>query len=203
PIIGVERTEKINQKLIEARRRPLSQEATEKVARKMPPVEVTPSEKPFKAKPKIGAKPEAATRVFSNYEKKASEYIGKEPENIQKLMNSRSGIKKLKGDLAKKEGGTKLFEDLKLSKFRELVPNDEYTGLEFYKTLNKNTEILSELFGKDLVDQAKREAFKEGKQILKRENIVKRAKLIGVGLASGSGLLKLFDLLSSNNKTNE
>lgn len=190
PLIGEERVQQIDQRLSETR--------TRQTPRKMPRVKITPPRKPFEAKPRIGEGPKAAKEAFTNYQKQASEYIGKKPEDIQKMMNTRSGIKKLKDDLGKKEGGKELFENLSLSKLREIIPDQEYTGLKFFKVLNKNTELLSELFGKDLVTQAKREAFQEGKKILKRETIGKNIKRGAIAATGTGGLLKLWDLLYSS-----
>ncbi len=119
-------------------------------------------------------------------EKIVAKYLGKKPEDIAKLMESRSGIQQLRTDLGKSERGKRLFELSKKQRIRSILRENniekEFTGEDLYKTLNKqnNFELLSELIGEKETEAARLAAKEIGKKQVGRENIKKFVKKAAV-----------------------
>ena len=115
----------------------------------------------------------------------AAKYLEKKPEDIQKLMNSRSGIRELKKDMSTKKINQEVFERLKQQKIRSILREGNieknFTGEELYKALNKekNYELLSELLGENEIEELRLAAKEIGKKQVKQE--LKKTKLTSIG----------------------
>ena len=109
----------------------------------------------------------------------AAKYAKKKPEDIQSLLNSRSGIKDLRKDLSASEKGKEIFETLKRQKVRDILRGGNiqkvFKGKDLYKAVNKadNYEILSELLGSEEVDAALEASKELGGKIVTLENLKK------------------------------
>ncbi len=120
-------------------------------------------------------------RALTNEEKIAAKYVGKEPEDIQNMMNTRSGIRKLREDLntpQKQEAFNTLQQQKMRSVLREGNIEKEFTGDELYKFLNKekNYEIFSEILGETETEALRLSAKEIGKQQVKKEMFNKSLK---------------------------
>jgi hypothetical protein len=117
----------------------------------------------------------ATTRQPSNEEVIAAKYIGKEPEDVQRLMNSRSGIKQLRKDLNSSPQKRELFDTISKQKMRSILREGniekDFTGNDLYKFLNKesNYEIFSELLGESETEVLRQSAKQIGKEQVKSE----------------------------------
>lgn len=122
---------------------------------------------PFRAK-------ETPKRAQTNDERIAAKYEGKEPEDIQKMMNKRSGIKQLREDLNTPEKRA-TFERLQQQKIRSILREGniekDFTGDDLYRFLNKehNYELLSEMLGEAETEALRQSAKEIGKQQVKSE----------------------------------
>lgn len=111
----------------------------------------------------------------TNEEIIASKYEGKEPEDIQRMMNSRSGIKKLREDFKGTEQKRQLFDKLSKQKMRSVLREGniekDFTGDDLYKFLNKesNYEIFSEILGESETEVLRQSAKQIGKEQVKSE----------------------------------
>lgn len=126
-------------------------------------------------------------RTLTNDERIAAKYEGLEPEDIQRMMNKRSGIKHLREDLNSPEKKV-VFERLKQQKIRSILREGniekEFTGDELYQFLNKekNYELLSEMLGETETEALRQSSKEIGKRQVKSEvrnkSIGKAAKKI-------------------------
>lgn len=112
---------------------------------------------------------------LSNEEIIASKYLDKKPEDIQRLMNSRSGIKELRNDFKGSQQKQELFDRLSKQKMRSIMREGniekDFTGDDLYKFLNKesNYEIFSELLGETETESLRSAAKEIGKEQVKSE----------------------------------
>lgn len=135
-------------------------------------------------------------RVTSATQEKASQYLNKDPEDIQKALDSVSGIRRLRKDLAAK-GHPELFDKLAEEKGLEIIRGgittpEKITGEVLYDSLKnqKNYEILTELFGKEAVNAAVKDAVIAKNTTLHYKKLVQLGK-IGATLIGASKLLKV------------
>lgn len=83
--------------------------------------------------------------------KAIQKYTNKTPEQIEGMVNSRSGIRDLRSDLGKTESGKKLFDKFKQQKIQEILRGEkikgEFSGDDIYKVMNnkKNYDLIEEL----------------------------------------------------------
>lgn len=128
---------------------------------------------------------QAPKRAQTNDELIASRYEGNKPEDIQNMMNSRSGIKQLREDFSDSKIKKEVFERLSKQKIRSILREGniekEFTGDDLYKFLNKekNYELLSEILGESETEMLRQSAKEIGKAQVKSEvrkkNITKAA----------------------------
>jgi hypothetical protein len=111
----------------------------------------------------------------TNEEIIAAKYVDKKPEDIQKLMNSRSGIKQLREDFSGSDQKRELFDKLSKQKIRSVLREGniekDFTGDDLYKFLNKesNYEIFSEMLGEAETESLRQSAKAIGKEQVKSE----------------------------------
>lgn len=116
-----------------------------------------------------------ADRQLTNEEIIASKYAGKEPEDIQKMMDSRSGIKQLREDLSGSEQKKDIFNRISRQKMRSMIREgnieNDFTGDDLYKSINKqeNYEIFSEILGESETESLRQAAKEIGKEQVKLE----------------------------------
>lgn len=129
-------------------------------------------------------------RQPTNDERIASKYLDKKPEDIQSMMNSRSGIKELREDFSSTPQKQQVFDRLSKQKMRSILREGniekEFTGDDLYKFLNKekNYEIFSELLGETETEALRQSAKEIGKDQVKSEvrkkNVTKAAHKVAV-----------------------
>lgn len=113
-------------------------------------------------------------RPLTNDERIAAKYLEKDPEDIQRLMNSRSGIRQLRQDLNTPEKRS-AFRRLNQQKMRSILRDEsidkEFTGNDLYKLLNKETnyELFSEMLGESETEGLRQAAKDIGKRQVKSE----------------------------------
>lgn len=122
----------------------------------------------------------------THIDEQSAKYVGKKPEDVQRMMNTRSGIKELKKDLSKSSVEKQLFERLSNQKLRSVLREGniekDFKGDELYKLLNKekNYEIFSEILGEEETEalrlQAKEIGQKAVKSELRNKNLTKLGK---------------------------
>lgn len=111
----------------------------------------------------------------TNEEVIASKYLNKEPEYVQQLMNSRSGIKQLRKDFSGTQQKRELFDTLSKKKMRSILREGniekDFTGDDLYKFLNKehNYEIFSEILGEPETEALRQSAKEIGREQVKNE----------------------------------
>lgn len=143
---------------------------------------------------------ETPKRALTNDERIAAKYEGKEPEDIQKMMNKRSGIKQLREDLNTPQKRA-TFERLKQQKIRSILREGniekEFTGDDLYRFLNKehNYELLSEMLGESETEALRQSAKEIGKQQVKSELRKKNVSKAAHKVAAYKSLEILFNLL--------
>jgi hypothetical protein len=149
------------------------------------------SERPsFRAVPR-------APRAPTNEEVIAGKYLDKKPEDIQKMMNSRSGIRELRRDFQGSEQKRELFDRLSKQKMRSILREGniekEFTGDDLYRFLNKesNYEIFSEILGETETESLRLAAKQIGKEQVKSEIRKRRLSKIANKMVA----LKTFELL--------
>lgn len=114
-------------------------------------------------------------RQPTNEEVIAAKYVDKKPEDIQRMMNSRSGIKELREDFRGSEQKKELFDRLSKQKMRSVLREGniekDFTGDDLYKFLNKesNYEIFSEILGESETEALRQTAKEIGKEQVKSE----------------------------------
>lgn len=139
-------------------------------------------------------------RALTNDERIAAKYIGKEPEDIQRLMNTRSGIKQLRQDLntPKKQEAFKRLQQQKMrSIMREGNIEKEFTGDDLYRFLNKehNYELFSEMLGETETEALRQSAKEIGKRQVKSEVRNKKVSKAAHKVAAFKTLEILLNLL--------
>lgn len=116
-------------------------------------------------------------------EKNVSKYLEIDnPEKLQKMMNSRSGIRELKKDLSATAQERQMFEKMAKDKIKSILQENQiekkFSGQDLYNVMNKesNFELMAELTSAEEA-QAIREAAKE---IADRKFTVENLKKLGV-----------------------
>lgn len=144
---------------------------------------------------------QAPRRQPTNDENIASRYIGKEPEDIQALMNKRSSIRQLREDLSNTPAKRQVFERLQQQKMRSILREGniekEFTGDDLYKFLNKehNFELFSEFLGETETEALRQSAKEIGKQQVKSEMRNKNLSKLGRQMAGIKTLELVLGLL--------
>lgn len=135
------------------------------------------------------------------YPSQASKYLGETPSKIEKMMETREEIRKLKNDLSKK-GLSKLFDKIAEEKTVEIlrggtVGPKKLKGYDVYEELikSKNYDILSEIYGKEATDLAIEETRKMANKQLKITMFKELAKL-GATVSGASKLYKVIAILA-------
>jgi len=112
----------------------------------------------FRKKAELAEKRLKTKKITSATQEKASDYLGKTPEKIEEMLNSRSGIRKLRTDL---KGNPELFDKLAEEKTVEIlkggvVSGERITGKTMFDSLRnkKNYDILTEIYGENTINQA-------------------------------------------------
>ncbi len=156
------------------------------------PEQISDIRESFKSKFQRKAKVEE-TGVVEKKEKTTTEkYLEKKPEDLQKLMNSRSGIQKLRKDAAKSEKATQIFDHYAKQKVRDIIKKGKIegtpTGTELAEIMNiaENRELLEELLGTDAFEialQAAKELGNEEASSAAKQAMVKK-------IAKKAGLVK-------------
>lgn len=143
---------------------------------------------------------ETPKRALTNDERIAAKYEGKEPEDIQNMMNRRSGIKQLREDLNTPEKQA-TFQRLQQQKIRSILREGNieknFTGDELYRFLNKehNYELLSEMLGESETEAMRQTAKEIGKSQVKSEIRNKNLSKAAHKVAAFKALEILFNLL--------
>lgn len=124
--------------------------------------EQIPKNKPILAKHK---------KPFKSKQQEITErYEGKKPEDLMKMMNTRSGIKQIRKDFPKEA-----FNKFGKQKLRSILRGGniekDFTGDDLYKFLNKesNYEIFSEILGEKETESLRLTAKEIGKNQVKSE----------------------------------
>lgn len=105
----------------------------------------------------------------------AAKYVDKKPEDVQRMMNSRSGIKQLRDDFKGSDQKRNLFDTLSKQKMRSILREGniekDFTGDDLYKFLNKenNYEIFSEILGEKETEALRQSAKEIGKAQVRSE----------------------------------
>lgn len=109
-------------------------------------------------------------------EKLAARYAKVEkPEQIQQMMNERTGIKQLREDLLDTQAGRDTFKRMAQQKVRSMLRGGnvekDFTGNDMYKFLNneRNYELFSEILGDQEAEFLRQEAKTIGKKQMKKE----------------------------------
>lgn len=146
----------------------------------------TPPKHPKEAKTKLHSE-----KITSSTQMKASKYLGKTPEVVEKMMNSRSGIRQLREDLNNK-GLPNLFDKLAEEKFVEIsragdVSRKKITRSDLHDEVVKphNYDIISEIYGREaaerLIEETAEAARKNKYQKISIEIVKVVARLLGAG----------------------
>lgn len=125
-------------------------------------------------------------------------FLGETPEAIERMMESRSGIKELRKEL-KARGREDLFDQLAQEKTIDImrggvVSPEKIKGIDMFNQVrNKhNYDILSEIYGKKSVDALLSDLYKINKRRVSFEKMVRLGKLAGLGM----GAAKLIKAIS-------
>lgn len=124
-------------------------------------------------KPSFKAK-EEPKRKPTNDEIIAAKFADKEPQDIMRMMNTRTGIKELR-KLADTKAKKEVFDRLSKQKMRSIMRDGniekDFSGDDLYRFLNKekNYEIFSELLGEVETEALRLEAKEIGKSQVKKE----------------------------------
>jgi len=127
----------------------------------------------------------------------AAKYLDKKPEDVQKMMSSRSGIKELRKDFSGTPQKRELFETLSQQKMRSILREGniekDFTGDDLYKFLNKesNYDIFSEILGESETEALRQSAKEIGKEQVKSEVRKKAVSEISKNIAAYK-ILKMF-----------
>lgn len=138
-------------------------------------------------------------RQPTNDERIASKYLDKKPEDVQSMMNSRSGIRELREDFSSTPQKQQIFDRLSKQKMRSILREGniekDFTGNDLYKFLNKekNYEIFSEIIGEAEVENLRLAAKQIGKDQVKQEARKKGLQ----GALNKAAIYKTIDLIIS------
>jgi len=127
------------------------------------------------ASQRINVKATHKPRKPTNDELIAARYEKNKPEDIIKMMDSRSGIKQLHEDFSDTKVKREVFERLSRQKMRSMLREGniekEFTGDDLYRFLNKekNYEIFSEIIGENETESLRSVAKEIGKEQVKKE----------------------------------
>lgn len=115
-----------------------------------------------------------------NLDKVVEKYTNKKPEAIEKLMNSRSGIRQLREDLGKTEKTKEIFNELSKQKIRNIL-EDVKTGRDLNIKMKNyaNREIFEEILGEEAVSDILEASEKAGAEELASEEWKKKMIKIG------------------------
>lgn len=125
----------------------------------------------FKAKVQTSQKPQKST----NDEKIIAKFAKKKPEDIQRMMNNRSGIKELREHLSDTKEHKELFDRYAKQKMRSILREGkiekDFTGNDLYEVLNKekNYDLFSEIIGESETETLRLEAKEIGKKQVAKE----------------------------------
>lgn len=139
----------------------------------------------------------ATQKPITNDERIAARYVKNEPEDIQSMMNKRSGIRTLRDDLSGSREKKEVFDRLSKQKMRSILREGniekEFTGDDLYKFLNKekNFELFSEFLGEQEAEAMRQTAKEIGKAQVKSEM---RRKTLGKA-ASHAGAMKALSII--------
>lgn len=137
----------------------------------------------------------------TNEEVIAAKYTERKPEEIQKMMNSRSGIKELREDFRGSEQKRELFDTLSKQKMRSVLREGniekDFTGDDLYKFLNKesNYEVFSEILGETEAEALRQSAKEIGKEQVKSEVRKQRISKVANKMVALKGLELLLGIL--------
>ncbi len=140
-------------------------------------------------------------RQPTSQESIAAKYLDKKPEDIQKMMNSRSGIKELRKDFSGTDQKKELFQTLSKQKMRSIMREGniekDFTGDDLYKFLNKesNYEIFSEILGENETEALRKSAKEIGKAQVKSEVRKEKISKVSNQFVSFKILKTLLDIL--------
>ena len=166
-----------------------SQQIRAEFARSIPP--------PPPPQPRTDFRAKVQPRALTADEKIAAKHLGKEPEDIQAMMNRRTGIKNLREDLSGTQIKREVFDRLSKQKMRSILREGniekEFTGDDLYKFLNKekNFELFSEFLGEQEAEAMRQTAKEIGKAQVKSEM---RRKTLGKA-ASHAGAMKALSII--------
>ena len=130
----------------------------------------------------------------------ASRFTGKSPEDIQSMMNSRSGIRQLRKDSANDPIKQQVFDRLTKQKMRSILREgnieSDFKGNELYKLLNKekNFELFSEILGESETEQLRQAAKDIGEKSAKSEFTKQMVTKVGQKVAAYKTLQLIFGL---------
>jgi hypothetical protein len=131
---------------------------------------------------KIPVKPEVKPTPAM---KTASKKMKITPEEIGKMTGTPTGLKDLRKELLKKEGGERVFNEIGQNKIKEILfegnVKREFTGGELYNIINKgnNFDIISEIMGKEAATDLLESAAALGKKKVTADMLKKYAKKLG------------------------
>ena len=129
---------------------------------------------------------------------RAAKYEKSTPEDIQRMMNSRSGIRELRKDFSDSPKKRQLFEKLKLQRMRSIMRGGEIdSGTSLYKFLNKehNAELFYEFIGEEATEEMRLLAKEIGEKQLKQELRKESLKASAKRLAGYKALELVFHLI--------
>lgn len=132
---------------------------------------------------------------------RAAKYEKSTPEDIQGMMNSRSGIRELRKDFSDTPEKKALFDKLSKQRMRSILREGniekEFTGDTLYKFLNKekNYEIFSELIGEAETESLRLSAKEIGQKQVKQELRKETLKASAKRLAGYKALELVFHLI--------
>lgn len=118
-------------------------------------------------------------------EKVLGKITDRKPEQIFQMMNSRTGIKQLRQEVANDPIAKNQFNQLTKQRIRSILQEGKiegkFTGTKLYEVLNNesNYEIISEIIGKEATQEVFEAAKKIGNQQMTLENIKKIGKYTG------------------------
>ncbi len=125
------------------------------------------------------SKKETPKQAMSESKAIATKYLGKKPEDVRAMLDSRSDIKEVRKDL---KDQPQLFEKIAQDKMRSILREGNveknFTGDDLYKVLNKehNYEIFSELLGPEATEEFRLAAKDIGKNQVRIDNASKLIK---------------------------
>jgi hypothetical protein len=155
PVISEQQAQQVREKFMQARQH------------KARPQKVEVKKKPEKPE---APKPTQIEKLMANY-------AGKPPENIQRSLNSRTGIKQLREIFSEDKIGEQLFDRAVKQKMRSGLREGnitkDFTGDEIGKFLNKekNHELFSEFIGEEATENLRKAGLEIGKEKMRTQTI--------------------------------